>query len=105
MSERVKLSAKLAADDDLNGLDSLAADMIDNPKQQRVAIVWFDTVKVTVNTDDDSEVPTARIRRFEPLGNVEDVDASVRDLVAKATEARTGKSPLPFDQPYEVEDD
>lgn len=104
MSSSVKLSSKLAADDDLNGLDSLATDMIDNPKQQRVAIVWFDTVKVTVDTDTETEVPTARIRRFEPLGNVEDVDTTVRDLVAKATEARTGKSPLPFDAPYEVED-
>lgn len=104
MSNTVKLSSKLAADDDLNGLDYLASQMIENPRQVRIAVVWFDTVKIIDNTDDDSRIPYARIRRWESLGNVEDVEQSIRDIVAEAAEERTGKAPLPFEAAYEVED-
>lgn len=98
MSDTVKLSAALAADPDLNGLDSLAEDMIENPRQIRVAVVHFDTVKIVDNTDDESRVPYARIRRFEPLGNVEEISDKLRDLLQEAVEDRTGKKPLPFGQ-------
>lgn len=38
MSELVKLSAKLAADDDLNGLDSLVEELLENPEQIQPAL-------------------------------------------------------------------
>lgn len=98
MSEQVKLSAKLAKDDEFNGLDQLAVEMINDPHQVRVAVVWFDTVKIVDNTDEETRVPYARIRRFEPIGNVEDVPAELQQLVQGAVEARTGKAPLPFGQ-------
>lgn len=98
MSDTVKLSAKLAKDDDLNGLDSLAQEMIDDPKIARVAIIWFDCSKIVDNTDDDTRVPYARIRRFEPVGLAEEMPAELQQLVERAAESRTGKSPLPFDQ-------
>lgn len=96
MSDSVKLSSKLAKDDEFNGLDALADDMINNPHQVRVAVIYFDTVKVVTNTDEESEVPYARIRRFEPIGNVEDVSSELQNLIQQAVEARTGKAPLPF---------
>lgn len=98
MSNTVKLSAKLAKDDDLNGLDSLAEDMIEDPKQVRIAIVWFDCSKIVDNTDDETRVPYARIRRFEPTGLAEDMPAELQMIITRAAELRTGKAPLPFDQ-------
>lgn len=98
MSEQVKLSSKLAKDDEFNGLDQLADDMIANPHQVRVAIVYFDTVKVVTNTDEDQETPYARIRRFEPIGNVEQIPDDLQKMIQQAVADRTGKTPLPFGQ-------
>lgn len=97
MSNTVKLSAKLAGDDDLNGLDSLAGDMIDDPKTARLAVIWFDCQKVVSNTDDDTEIPYARIRRFEPIGTAESMPPALQQIVEQAAEDRTGKAPLPYD--------
>lgn len=98
MSNTVKLSAKLAKDDDLNGLDSLAEDMIEDPREVRLAVVWFDCSKIVDNTDDETHVPYARVRRFEPIGTAEAMPAALQQLVEQAAEARTGKAPLPYDQ-------
>lgn len=97
MSDTVKLSSKLAADPDLNGLDSLADAMIEDPRQIRVAVVHFDTVKIIDDTDTGARVPYARIRKVEPIGNVDEVPAELAQIVQRATEERTGKAPLPFE--------
>ena len=106
MSNTVKLSAKLAGDDDLNGLDSLAQAMTDEPKTVRVAVVWFDCSKIVDDTDDDTRVPYARIRRFEPVGLAENMPEGLRSLVEQAAEERTGKAPLPYNSVdgFEVEE-
>lgn len=98
MSDVVKLSAKLAGDDDLNGLDSLADSLIDDPKTARIAVVWFDCSKIVDDTDTETRVPYARIRRFEPLGNAETMPDVLRQIVEDAAEQRTGKMALPFDR-------
>lgn len=98
MSDAVKLSAKLAKDDEFNGLDSLAAELINDPRQIRVALIYFDCCKIVDNTDDDTRTPYARIRRFEPIGDVDEVPDDLRKLVQQAVEDRTGKAPLPFGQ-------
>lgn len=105
MSEQVKLSARLEANDETNGLDDLHDDLIADPRQVRAAIVYFDVSKIVDNTDDQSRTPYARIRRFEPLGNVEDVSADLQKLIQQAVEARTGKQPLPFGQVDGIEVD
>lgn len=97
MSALVKLSSKLPGDVETNGIDQHAQDLIDDPKAVRIAVVWFDTQKVTTDTDTGDEIPTVRIRRFEPLGIADDVSKSIRAEVQKAIEARTGRTPLPFD--------
>lgn len=105
MSNTVKLSAKLAGDDDLNGLDSLAQSLIDDPHTARIAVVWFDCSKIVTNPDEDTEVPYARIRRFEPIGTAEEMPEGLRAVVEQAAEARTGKTPLPYDQVDGIEVD
>ena len=61
----------MEANEETNGLDDLHGELIDDPRQVRVGIVYFDVSKIVDNTDDGSRVPYARIRRFEPIGNVE----------------------------------
>lgn len=97
MSATVKLSSRLPGEREINGVDAIAADLIDTPDTIRCALVWFDVQKVTVDTDTDDHVPTIRVRRFEPLGLLEDVPAAVRDTVAAAYEKRTGQKPVPFE--------
>lgn len=97
MSDKVKLSTKLPGDEETNGLDSLAEQLVKDPETIRVAIVWLDVVKVTNETDTHKQIPTVRVRRVEPLGDVDDVSKAIRELVDAAVEERTGRTPLPFD--------
>jgi hypothetical protein len=96
MSALVKLSSKLPGDYETNGVDQIAADLVDDPRAVRIAVVWFDTQRTIVDTDTDEHVPVIRVRRFEPLGLVEDVGPEVRDAVQAAVERRTGRAPIPF---------
>ncbi len=97
MSDLVKLSSKLAGSEETNGIDALAGELVLDPNRIRVALVWLDVPTVTTNTDSGAQVPTIRVRRIEPLGDVDDVSDAVRQLAAEAHEKRTGKTPLPFD--------
>lgn len=106
MSAAVKLSSALAGDENLNGLDAMADELIADRKTIRVAVIWFDTVKVVEKTDDDTRVPYARIRRLVPLGKADEVPAELQRLIQRADEARTGNAPLPFGsvEAHEVEE-
>lgn len=97
MSAVVKLSSKMPGDFETNGLDSLASDLVHDPKTIRLGVCWFDVQKVTIDADTGEEVPTVRIRRFEPLGDADEVSQAIRDAVGEAQEKRTGRTPLPFD--------
>lgn len=97
MSATVKLSAALPGDYEVNGLDQHAEWMVENPKDAMLALCWIDTVKVTVDTDSGAHIPTARIRRIEPLGAVGEVSDAVQTLAGEAFEKRTGRRPIPFD--------
>ena len=97
MSAIVKLGSKMPGDFETNGLDQQAPDLIEDPKALRIGVVWYDCAKVTVDTDTGSEIPTIRVRRFEPLGEADEVSQAIRDAVATAMEDRTGRTPLPFD--------
>lgn len=109
MSAVVKVSGKLPGDDEINGLDAEHDALIADPKAVRVGIVWYQAVDETTNYLTGDVVPRIEFRRFEPLGRLEDVPDVVRDLVLKATQTRTGRTPLPFDEvdpgePTPVED-
>lgn len=109
MSAVVKLSSAMPGDPSTNGVDVLAPALAREglrmePGQLRVALVWFDTKGVATDTDSGSHVPIIRIRRFEPLGTVDEVAPAIRDAVQAAVEARTGRKPIPFGL-VEVEDE
>lgn len=97
MSAVVKLSSKLPGDAEINGLDSRAGWLEDNPDELLVCIAYVDTQKLTIDTDTGEHVPTVRIRRIEPLGTLPEVPTSVREALAAAEEKRTGRSALPFE--------
>lgn len=97
MSDKVKLSAQLSGDEETNGLDGMAGQLVEDPQTVRVALVWLDVPKVTTNTETGAKVPTVRVRRIEPLGDVDDVSDAIRKVAAEAHEKRTGKTPLPFE--------
>lgn len=97
MSDKVKLVGKLAGDDDLQGLDSMADELLDNPEQVQVAVIHFDVSKIVEDTDEHNRVPYVRIRRFEPVGDVDNAPDELQRIVTQAVEDRTGKAPLPFD--------
>jgi len=97
MSAVVKLSPKMPGDFEMNGLDSIAEELVEDPKTLRMGVVWFDTAKTTVDTDTGDHVPTIRFRRFEPLGEADTVSGQIREAVSAAIEKRTGRTPIPFD--------
>lgn len=98
MSAIIKLSSALPGDAEVNGLDSLHDDIVGNPRQVICALVWLDVPKLTLNTEDGTEVPTVRVRKIEPVGTAEKVEPAVIELYNRTQEARLGREPLPFDQ-------
>ena len=103
MSVSVKLAAKLPGDLETNGLDAIADQLVKDPETIRLAVVWLDVSKVTVETDSHAHVPTVRVRRVEPIGDVGEVSDAIRALVDKAQSDRTGRDPIPLDL-FEFED-
>lgn len=105
MSDTVKLSSALPKDDELNGLDDTAEELIADRRTIRAGFVLYDTAKVVEKTDDDTTVPYIRFRKFVPLGKASEVPASLQKLILKADQDRTGREPLPFDavDAHEVE--
>jgi hypothetical protein len=97
VSAAVKLSAALPGDPDTNGVDDIAADLVKDPEAIRIGVVWFDVAKVTIDTDSHTHIPTIRVRRIEPVGDVTTVPDELRRIVDVALEQRTGRTPLPFD--------
>jgi hypothetical protein len=97
MSDLVRLSSRLPGDTETNGIDAQADELVKDAERIRVAILWYDVTKVTHDTDSGKDVPTIRIRRVEPIGDVETIPKSLQNIVDKATQTRTGRAPLPFD--------
>lgn len=87
----------MPGDPEINGLDAHRDDLLAAPEDMLVAIVYLDVSKVVIDTDSGDHVPTVRIRRIEPLGPINDVSKAVRDAMAKAETARTGRAALPFE--------
>lgn len=98
MSAIVQLSSKLPGDEDFNGVDSIALDLLDDPDTIRCAVVFYDVSKITRQVDAGTDVPTIRVRKFEPIADVAHVPAELRKIVDDAIETRTGRKPLPLDQ-------
>lgn len=102
MSATVRLSGRLPKDDETNGLDAHVDELVKDPDEIRVGVVWFDVSKITRDTDAHVDVPTARVRRIELLDNQSDVDLA-RQLGQRELSRRTGRAALPLTDV--VEDD
>ena len=95
MTEEVKLSSGLPKTETTNGLSMIAEQMTSQPEMLHVAVIVFDTSKVTIDTDTGDAIPTARIRRVEPITRIADKQR-MHTLVNRAFEERTGKTVLPL---------
>lgn len=95
MSNSLKLSTALPGEDEVNGLDALADDLVSDPSKMICAIVILDVKDVRYITDLEAHVPTLRFRRGEawPLA---DTPEAVRIAMIQRSEARLGRTPLPF---------
>lgn len=89
----VRLSGRLPKGE-LNGITSLAADLVTTPGRRRFAVITFDCSQVTTATDSHEQFPTVRILSVEPIVNVDDV-AKVQEARDTAYQERTGALMLP----------
>lgn len=98
MSTEVKLAGRLPQSAESNGMYSVQPALLTDPEQQRLAVIWYDVLKVTRDIDEGDEVPTIRVLKIEPLGTVDEASQAIQAEVMRAAEARLGHTPLPFDQ-------
>lgn len=89
-----KLASSLPGGD-ANGLVALARELIDSPHEIHVVVALVDCKKITTDNDNGEVIPTARIRRIEPISD-EDKPLAQK-MLRRALETRTGKTVLPFD--------
>jgi hypothetical protein len=78
-----------------NGLAAIARKLIDDPQHVNIVIALVDCKSTTTDNDTGEIVPTARIRRIEPITD-SDKDVAAK-MLRRAMERRTGKTVLPFD--------
>lgn len=97
MSAVVKLGSKLPADFEMNGLDAQVDSLIEEPLTLRCAVIWYDAPTAAIDNEKGTTVPKVQRRRFEPLGDADDVSKAIRVEVEKAIEKRTGRRPIPWD--------
>ena len=97
MSNDVKLSSRLAKDDDCNGLDFWADRLAKDPHQVLVAFTWITVDKLTTDVETGAVVPTVVVKRIEPIDVIDLVPTEVVKMALELNEARTGKRPLPFE--------
>lgn len=107
MSATVKLRSALPGDPGTNGLDAKVERLLEDPEKLLVCLAWVDVHEITEDVATGSRVPKVQVRRIEPLGDVDEVDPEIRQLVSDLVAARTGQTPLPFetaeaDDPGEV---
>lgn len=92
----IKLTSALPKGESINGLTTLASNLTSEPEQMHVAVIVFDCSKITIDTDTGEAIPTARIRRIEPITRPED-KKRLNSLTRRAFEERTGKAVLPLE--------
>jgi hypothetical protein len=98
VSTEVKLAGRLPQSAESNGMYSVQPELLTDPEEQRLAVIWYDVLKITRDVDQGDEVPTIRVLKIEPMGQVDDASQALREMVMQKAEARLGHTPLPFDQ-------
>lgn len=88
-----------------NGLEAISDQLVETPEQVHVVVALVDCSQITVNTDDETSEPTARILSIEPITD-QGSEGIARRLLREAYARRTGTTTLPFDEETgEVTDD
>jgi len=100
MSGYVKLKATLPPND-RNGLVSVAPELTRHPHELIPVIAYVDCETTTIHEDTGERVPTARIRRIEPIPAKD--RAAARRLLTRAIQQRTGRAELPADVQQEID--
>ena len=90
MSQKIRLSSKLPGDEAINGLDSLAESLVEQPRPV-CAIVWFTVPRASVTYGPRGEVvetvPNLVVAKVEPLGSsLAEIPAAVVETVVAATD-------------------
>lgn len=98
MSTEVKLAGRLPQSAESNGMYSVQPDLLTSPKEQRLAVIWYDVLKIVTDVDEDDEVPVIRVLKIEPMGEVDEASQALQEMVMQKAEARLGHTPLPFDE-------
>jgi hypothetical protein len=75
-----------------NGWLAILDQLVTDPGRKRLAIIEYDVLRRTVETDDESVRPTLRIRQAEPLTG--DLEGKGQELFGDAQSARTGQIAL-----------
>ena len=96
MSALLKLSGALPGITDVNGLETFAQDLVDDPDGTTVtAIVIFDVKDVRYSVAEGAHIPTVQVRRAEGW-LTQDTPQEIRDALVERQEKRTGRTPLDF---------
>jgi hypothetical protein len=90
----VKLASS-TPDGENNGLLALWEKLVTTPQDLHVVVALVDCKRTTTDNDTGEIVPTARIRRIEPISDGDDGKRLIR-LLRRAFEQRTGKAVLPL---------
>ena len=96
-----KLGSKLPKGPE-NGLDGISETLITEPARRHVIVAVVDCGRTTVDHENDTVIPTARIVAVEPLDGT-DADVA-RRLLDRANEQRTGRTVLPLDLEDQMRD-
>lgn len=100
---KVRLSGALPAGREDNGLTAIAEQMAEYPETVHTLVVQVDTSKVTTDVDNETSVPTLRIRKVEPIERDDDLREALK-LLRRASESRTGKAVLNYDLEGDLDD-
>jgi hypothetical protein len=96
MPNSIALSGQLPNDEKHNGLIGWIEQLVDKGKDARLfCLVVFDVPKITIKTDDSSEMPIVRAVHIEPVGWLEDANPDLVKLMTKLGTDRQGGEPLP----------
>ncbi len=101
MTTSAFLSGRLPSGD-ANGLAAIVRALIDDPSRVHVIVALVDCVKVTQLVESGATVPTVRMRRLEAISDPADM-ASLRRLLMREFERRTGQPVLPLELERDVE--
>lgn len=105
MSAKVKMGTKLPGDTTINGLDYLAADLVEHQEDGAIFVMGvMDVSDVSVPTGGEP-VPRVRWRKLEvvgyvgttEVGDLPPVPVDLQKAFLARAEARQGMAPLPFD--------